>query len=522
MNKEHLSRRNLLKFIGGSSVTLSTLSPISLMTGCETIKNKKKNSHLPSFKDDVVLADELSYDLLISWGDPINQSEVFGFNNDHINLIPLNDKEVIMWVNHEYHHPLFVGGWERTKENIDMERALVGGSILKLKKAANNWQVVLNDPMNKGVRGDTKIPFHNDIKIKGSKNAIGTIANCSGGKTPWNTFLTCEENYHLFYGDYHYQTKSFTPPKNGGWNSIYPHPPEHYGWVVEVNPFNDETKKLISLGRFAHESATCHKTKDGRVVVYSGDDKEDEFIYKFISKTNDSLDEGVLYCADTINGRWLPLDLELSPELKKVFDSQLDVVTYARESAKILGATPQNRPEDIEIHPKTGEIFVALTNNKKKGDFHGSILKIQENNNDPGSLTFESETFLLGGLESNISCPDNMAFDQNANLWITTDISGKALGTAKYKKFGNNGLFVIPSSGEHQGEVIQVASAPIDAEFTGPCFSPDQKELFLSVQHPGEMTKDLKSPTSTWPNREIPKPSVIVIKGKYLESFTQR
>ena len=57
---------------------------------------------------------------------------------------------------------------------------------------------------------------------------------------------------------------------------------------------------------------------------------------------------------------------------------------------------------------------------------------------------------------------------------------------------------------------------PVEAEMTGPCFTPDETTLFLAVQHPGEDTKDAKKPTSMWPHRKgdtMPRPSVVAITG---------
>ena len=107
-------------------------------------------------------------------------------------------------------------------------------------------------------------------------------------------------------------------------------------------------------------------------MAYSGDDANDEHLYKFISSTPSSLKEGTLYVADTINGKWLPLDWEQQPVLKQQFKNQTEVLIRAREASKLLGATPLNRPEDIEIDPVSGNILISLTNNKPKNDFHGS------------------------------------------------------------------------------------------------------------------------------------------------------
>jgi secreted PhoX family phosphatase len=80
----------------------------------------------------------------------------------------------------------------------------------------------------------------------------------------------------------------------------------------------------------------------------------------------------------------------------------------------------------------------------------------------------------------------------------------------------NNGLFVIPTSGKDKGVAYQFASGPVDSELTGPFFTPDEQTLFLSVQHPGELTTDLSKPTSTWPHRpgdKIARCGVVAISG---------
>ena len=97
---------------------------------------------------------------------------------------------------------------------------------------------------------------------------------------------------------------------------------------------------------------------------------------------------------------------------------------------------------------------------------------------------------------------------------MTNDISEDEVGNTPYKQFGNNALFYIPMSGSDAGVATRVAQAPMDAEFTGPCFSPDGKTLFLSVQHPGAKTSDLKKLSGHWPDggESIPRPSVVAIK----------
>ena len=235
-------------------------------------------------------------------------------------------------------------------------------------------------------------------------------------------------------------------------------------------------------------------------------------------KKTRSLKEGELFVANTIEGRWLSLSYDKNPLLQKEFKDQLDVLINCRKAARLLGATPQDRPEDIEINPHTKDVLVCLTNNIPKGNYFGKMLKIKEDKANPLSKTFSVEDFSMGGRDG-YACPDNIAFDKKGNLWMTTDMSGKLMNKPPYSRFKNNGLFYIPLTGPNTGRATQVVSAPVDAELTGISFSPDYKTLFLSVQHPGEQSKSLNALTSHWPNggNAIPEPAVVQIYGDALD-----
>ncbi|MGJ8760771.1 MAG: PhoX family protein [Polaribacter sp.] len=548
------NRRKFISFIGKAGVGLAVAPQFLISCGntttpakgidvmsddqFKTLKNLVLEGLLPSDKDDLLLANGLEYHSIIKWGESINNTDTFGFNNDFICFIPLdenNPKDGLLWVNHEYINPFFVSDFNKseenkvpkTKEQVDKEMYNVGGSIVRIKEENGIWNVVENDPYNRRITANTPMTLNWDTPIKEAFTVFGTNSNCSGGITPWKTFITCEENYDACFGETEYDENNNPSHRASeyGWEAFYKYPPEHYGWVVEVNPKDGTAQKHIALGRFAHECCTLYELEDKRVVAYTGDDHNDEHLYKFISSKPGSLKEGTLYVADTNNGKWLAMDWENQPILKSKFKDQTEVLIRAREAAKLIGATALNRPEDIEIDPITGNIFVSLTNNKPKGDFHGSILKIEEKDGAFDALTFKAETYKAGGEESGFSCPDNLAFDLAGNLWMTSDMSGSAMNKADtpYLPFKNNSLFVIPRYGKDAGKVIRVATAPRDAELTGPWFSPDGKTLFLSVQHPGEQTKDLRNPTSRWPfdKDNIPKPAVVAITGDLIEKMNK-
>lgn len=520
--QELINRRKFLQFIGASTVIVGSASSLGLLSSC-TKKAKKTGIGFtpitPSSKDELVLADGLNSKILIKWGTPINKNEFFGDNNDYTAFLPLEKDRALFWVNHEYTNPLFSSGIERTKENAIKEMKQMGGSILEIKKTGDSWSVVEDSKYNRRIDGTTPIKFANGVKVRGRDVALGTNSNCAGGVTPWGTILTCEENYQNCWGERAEDGSVDLSQTYYGWAKHFDSIPEHYGWVVEVDLKTGKAQKHTSIGRFSHESATVALSKKGLPVIYSGDDKSNEFLYKYIGEEKNKIGKGTLYVADLKNKKWLPLDLEKSPQLKEQFKSQLDVLTYARKAAKILGATELDRPEDIEIDKETGHVYVTLTNNKKKGNYMGQILKVAEKG-DHDSLEFEWEYFTTGGDKGGFACPDNLIFDKAGNLWIATDISGSAINKSPYEKFQHNGLFVIPRSGFGAGKAYQVASAPKDAEFTGLSFDSDQKTLFVSVQHPGERTKDKSLPTSTWPDRDkVPKSAVVAITGPTLDKI---
>jgi len=512
---QNYSRRDFVKFLGYVSSGLVTSS---WLASCANVANQKLSSLTglkPSLEDNVKLIDSLSWKRIISWKDSLSEKDKFGYNNDYINYLELSHDELLLWVNNEYINPLFVSGEKRTKENIDKEIYNVGGSIIHLKMKEGHWSFLKNSKYNRRVSGFQEIPFSNSQIIKGRKSAMGTLGNCAGGKTPWGTILTCEENYDYCYGERKFGQREVKASYHS-WEKFYKNPPEHYGWVVEVDLRTGKSIKRVEMGRFAHESATVIQ-KDGVLVVYSGDDKAGEHLYKFVSASQNNLEHGTLYVADLTQKKWLPLDVEQDSRLKSKFKTQLNVLMYTREAAKLVGATPLDRPEDIKINPITGDVFIALTNNKKAENYHGTILKVSEHFGEYDSLIFDYEDFLIGGKDAGFSSPDNLAFDKVGNLFFATDISGRSIGKKQYSSFGNNGLFFVPAHGHDAGKVIQIGSAPVDAEFTGLCFDPSGKRMFLSVQHPGEQSKGLDRLTSTWPHLadKLPRPSVIEISGSF-------
>ncbi|RAL25745.1 PhoX family protein [Thermoflavimicrobium daqui] len=524
-----LSRRQFMTYLGvGTTALVGATTGIDRVAEAaskvpekvEALHNWQGNIPFrpiePTNQDDIILPRGFKYDVIAAWGDDIGNGEKFGYNCDLTVYFPIQNSSHhgLLWVNHEYigTGSLFLYPSSMTdEEKFKIEQYNLGGSILEIKYEKGRWQLVKSSRYARRITANTMIdltgPARGNHAVAGVTEVKGTYANCSGGATLWNTVLTCEENFE-------------EDAERWGRNLT------HYGWVVEVDPFNPKSKpkKHTSLGRFSHENAAMTLSKGKRLVVYMGDDSNDQYFYKYVSddtyqarlghQNSRLLEKGTLYVADLEQGVWLPLDINRSPKLKEKYKTQGEVLVHCREAAKLLGATPMDRPEDVEVNPVDGHAYLALTNNTKHGNFYGQILKILEKNNDAASETFSFEVFAVGGPQSGFACPDNLLFDRKGNLWVSCDISSSKLNKDNaYKTFKNNGVFFIPTRGKHKGEAFQFASGPRECEMTGPWFTPDEKTLFLAVQHPGEETTDPKNPTSRWPRRDIPRPAVVAIRG---------
>ena len=599
-----------------------------------------------------------------------NKDDYFGYNNDFTGFIPLGKTDNVgyLWVNHEYISFPFsslvvedssdlkglpdafekVIGWALpSSRNIEVEGEFLynqGGSIVRISRQNTSKRfAVVKDAKNRRLHGLSGLGINSqrndDYKSitawgsrnhqKGDKNyligtgpaasqvfnlssdelgnkIIGTAFNCSGGKTPWGTILSAEENFQNSFTEGVKANGTQTDYTDKTIGKTFGLVGEKYGWIVEIDPKNPKfrPRKHTSLGRFRHENVALRIEKGKKLVAYLGDDRRGGHTWKFVSantissptsKTNSSLwENGTLYVArynPDGTGKWIPLLLTTATNpitptvlssvefaaLQKVqkegllplprrngvagetkdggtfkcdrtneakalpdyqnkklsdfYSSQGAVLSDAFLAANLVGGTPTARPEDIEVHPTTKEVFIAYTDGAPGNDGYpdsrifqvaklstdanatqqsGGLYKIIEDSADATGLTFRWQRFAQGGEAGSVNGAgfanvDNLVFDNQGNIWGVTDMStdthnGFNVGAeGKQTKidhtvsgnvsdftgvFGNNWLFFISTSGANAGQVIPFAHGPVRCEMTGPTFVGNT--LIISVQHPGE------------------------------------
>ncbi|GLQ06104.1 PhoX family protein [Sneathiella chinensis] len=566
------------------------------------------------------VAEGYDADILLRWGDPLftdspafdparqsrsSQERQFGYNNDYVGFIPLAGAadRGLLCVNHEYtNEELMFPGLGRqdnsayagmTRAIADVEIAAHGGTVVEIARENGKWKAIVGSKYNRRLTGTTPMemtgPAAGDALVQtnadpSGRKVLGTLNNCAGGITPWGTYLMAEENFNGYFWNkdaaaahpHADMLKRYGAPGEWySWGAYYdrfdiakdPNELHRFGWIVEVDPMDPTStpKKRTALGRFKHEGAETIVNKDGRVVVYSGDDERGDYLYKFVTKGKfdknnraanmDLLDEGTLYVArfnadGTLD--WLPLiagEGPLTPE--NGFNNQAEVLVFSRKAGDALGATKMDRPEDVQPNPETNKVYVCLTNNKHRGSKHpvdaanpreknpfGHIIEITPAADDHADLKGTWEILVQGGNPANpehkavfnpatsengwFGSPDNAAVDGKGRLWISTD-----QGSAWPKTGTADGIWALETEGALRGTGKMFYRVPVGAEMCGPCFTPDDTALFLAVQHPAsdgakafpgfERNSTFEDPATRWPDFDPklpPRPSVVVVTKK--------
>jgi len=188
-----------------------------------------------------------------------------------------------------------------TRDQVEAEIAAHGFSIVELEiDDSGRWHFNRNSPFNRRSTGSTPMeitgPLRGNALVRTAADPTGaevrgSLNNCAGGKTPWGTVLTCEENFDQYFANFPQSGQAYELSKRIAastgesyrkWErfddrfdlSRNPQEYHRFGYVVEVDPYDpsDKPKKRTALGRCKHEGAAAAIAPDGRVAIYSGDD----------------------------------------------------------------------------------------------------------------------------------------------------------------------------------------------------------------------------------------------------------
>jgi uncharacterized protein len=573
-----------------------------------------------SSTDEVVVPKGYTAEVLIAWGDPVSNGPAFkqdasntaaeqahqwGMHNDGVVYFPIvGSQRGLIVQNNEYTDdgllfPDGVNNWTQEKTNKSLnahgvsiiEVARRSGFQFDLRRRRGKWDVVRPSRFARRITGMTPIeiggPAAGDPLLVTSEDptgtrVLGTLNNCAMGHTPWGTYLACEENFNGYFRKTGAQTnleKRYGITASGAgylWHTTdkrfrvdeEPNEPNRFGWVVEIDPFRPQSTsvKRTALRRLKHEGAWVQEARNGKVVVYMGDDERNEYIYRYVSNLPwkqarqqgiNPLDDGILYVAKFHSdgtGEWLPLTTD-NPRLAGWSLNQILINT--RGAADAAGATMMDRPEWIDTFPKDLAAIVTLTNNNRRGTTPPSVnhpdgttsagssrppvdaINPRTTNNyghiirwrysqDWTESTFSWDIFALCGDPANSAhgstilgdkygSPDGIYVDPSGLLWIQTDVSTSTINLGAYAGFGNNMML---AADPETKETRRFLVGPSQCEITGVFMTPDRRSMFVGIQHPGERPDDQPGDPnnpkqfSSWPdgqNGGRPRSALIVV-----------
>ncbi len=517
---------------------------------------------------EVHVPDGFRSDVLVRWGDalwsdaegayspdggvPASLSDrVFGENTDGMELFEVDGKQLIAvnseYVNPKINLPAASDGTPQNAEEVQLLKNLQGVTVMEVANAGQGFNVVVDSAYNRRITHETEMTLagplagHALVQTKADPSGLmvkGTMNNCGSGRTLWDTYLTCEENFNGYFGATGDQPQGEGYTRYGiGGQSRYayekfdarydisqePNEPHRHGFVTEIDPADPTSVpvKRTALGRFKHENAEMVHAKDGRVVVYLGDDERGEYLYRYVSNgiyteggaTDGLLDDGTLYVAKfnaDQTGAWLPL----TPETTGM--EPAEILCFTRMAASAAGGTTMDRPEWVAANPLKVEAYCALTNNKNRGvkpnaggddtsvnavnpretNNYGQILRWTPAGENHAADVFTWDLYVMAGnpevydnayagsdnvnVGNMFNSPDGMQFSSDGLLWIQTD--GNYKNEGDFAGMGNNQMLV---GDPETGEIIRFMTVPYGAEVTGLCWSADKTVAFVGIQHPG-------------------------------------
>ncbi len=299
---------------------------------------------------------------------------------------------------------------------------------------------------------------------------VGTIRNCAGGITPWNTWVTCEETV---------QKEEKTYQQDHGYNFEVP---------VTTSIGLATAIPLKAMGRFNHEAIAVD---DRTGIVYETEDRNDGLFYRFIPHEQGQLAKGGRLqalkirdkkAADTRNWKtgfqkiasWrydpMPVSEKMAVEWVDIENVESPKDDLRNQGIEGKHAAIFARGEGIWFSGK--EFYIACTNGgvAQKGQiwrynpspYEGT--KREEKR--PGTL----ELFIEPNDSNLLENADNLTVAPWGDLFICED--------------GSKDQYIVGVTPE--GHTYQFArNASNTSELAGATFSPDGTTLFVNIQNPG-------------------------------------
>ncbi|MDB4222612.1 PhoX family phosphatase [Granulosicoccus sp.] len=595
--EQALSRRGFMKGVlaFGGAATLGVTT-----TALTSISAEASNSRFgftavaASTADTIIVPEGYNWHVATRWGDPLfsdapefdhatrgtaaSQARAFGDNNDGMSMFSDRHGRQILVVNNEYTNRSVMWGNNPdgkyvSDDDINKGKNAHGLSAVELKLNKGKWQIVKDSSYNRRFTPDEPMDItgparaHDMMKTNADPagtTALGTFNNCGNGRTPWGTYLACEENFNGYFGtgDPDSYEQDVAKKRYGisgmdrgyGWWKVDdrfdvakdPNESNRHGYITEVDPYNPKSKpkKRTALGRFKHENAEVVVNSDGRIAIYMGDDERGEFLYRYLSdgfyaeggNTDDLMENGTIYVAKFNpdgTGKWLALTSETTGMDKAT------ICIHTRMAASKVGATTMDRPEWVAANPLKAEVYCALTNNRNRGlstnaggdktpvggpnpreaNKYGQIVRWWPANADHTASGFKWDLYVMAGNptvyeDSNagsdnltpgnmFNSPDGLSFDNKGLLWIQTD--GNYSNENDFAGQGNNQMLIGDPT---TGEIRRFLVGPRQAEITGIAWAADRRTVFVGVQHPGERGD------SNWPDGgdKTPRSSVVAVR----------
>ena len=299
----------------------------------------------------------------------------------------------------------------------------------------------------------------------------GTIRNCAGGATPWNSWITCEEDV---------STANTLLEKDHGYNFEVP---------AQAAPKLFDPVPLKAMGRFMHE-AVCVHPETG--IVYQTEDRQDGLIYRFLPNQKGQLLAGgklqvlAFKGAKSYDTRNWPDSPSETMELNRKYEVEwmdIDDIDSPDDDLRLRGfengAARFARGEGMWYGD--GEAYFACTSGGLKK--HGQVFRYtpspfegQENEQDAAPTL---ELFVEPNNSNLVESCDNLTIAAHGDLVICEDLAvPRIVGVTE------------------DGQIYHFArNIGQQSEFAGACFSPDGKILFVNIQGPG-LTLAIQGPWS--------------------------